>query len=152
MITNEMAEGFSELLLIIDNINEVLKNKIPIKFINFLNENKSDSYIPNIDLTKDLQDMNLKKETRYLLEILYLNYWSSEDEKNELLLILRKNEQKKQQDAKEKYDIDNLFTNKKTNLVENYEAEIDKQVSLVEYKESIFSLIWKKILSLFRKK
>ena len=50
MITNEMAEGFSELLLIIDNINEVLKNKIPIKFINFLNENKSDSYIPNIDL------------------------------------------------------------------------------------------------------
>ena len=152
MITNEMAEGFSELLLIIDNINEVLKNKIPIKFINFLNENKSDSYIPNIDLTKDLQDMNLKKETRYLLEILYLKYWSSEDEKKELLLILRKNEQKKQQYAKEKYDIDNLFTKKKTNLVENYEAEIDKQVSLVEYKESIFSLIWKKILSLFRKK
>ena len=80
----KLSEGISEVLIILKNINNIYTEKLPQKFIDFLNDNHSTTYISNIDFSKQLKDMELKRETRYILELMYLNYWCTQEEKKNL--------------------------------------------------------------------
>lgn len=81
MVDIKVSEGISEVLVILKNIDNLYTEKIPQKFKDFLKDNQSTTYIPNIDFSKELKDMKLKKETRNILELMYLNYWSTSEEK-----------------------------------------------------------------------
>lgn len=63
--------AFSEVYLIIENMHPNIKEKISIKFIEFLRKNKNDNYIPD-PLKINLQNTdNLMKETKIVLAIMY---------------------------------------------------------------------------------
>ena len=94
MIDARISEGISEVLVILKSIDNIYTEKLPQKFKEFLNNNQSSSYTPDIDLSKELKDMNLKKETRNILELMYLNYWSTSEEKKEFMDMLSENEKK----------------------------------------------------------
>lgn len=115
MVDARISEGISEVLVILKNIDKKYIEKLPQKFKEFLKNNQSSTYIPNIDLSKELKDMKLKKETRNLLELMYLNYWSTQEEKNEFMVMLNENERKYQEEIRQKYNPDNLFKNRKSN-------------------------------------
>lgn len=149
MVDIKVSEGISEALVILKNIDNVYTEKLPQKFKDFLEQNQSATYIPNIDLSKELKDMKLKKETRNILELMYLNYWSTPEEKKEFMDILNENERKYQEYINEKYNPDNLFKNKKYTSKKLEETETE-EVALVEYNESLFKKIWNKILSMLR--
>lgn len=150
MVDTRISEGISEVLVILKNIDTIYTEKLPQKFKDFLNKNQSNTYIPNIDFSKELKDMELKKETRNILELMYLNYWSTPEEKKEFIGILNENERKYQEEINEKYNPDNLFKNKK-NTSKAIEETITEEVALVEYNESLFKKIWNKILSILKK-
>ena len=63
--------AFSEVYLIIENMHPNIKEKISIKFVEFLRKNKNDNYIPD-PLKINLQNTdNLMKETKIVLAIMY---------------------------------------------------------------------------------
>ena len=73
-----------------------------------------------------------------------MNYWcENENEKNELKQIFKNNEDNYQNELREKYNPDNIF---KKHIQENI---VKNEVSLVEYKESIFKRLINKIKSIF---
>lgn len=147
-MTNEkLRNGITETLEILKHIDKTYTMKVPQNFLEFLNENKSETYIPKIDFSKKLKDLNLKEETKNLLGIMYLNYWSTEEEKKEFSKLLDDNELKYEAEIKEKYSIDNLFQKKQEKKV-----NINNEVALVHVKESILKRLWNKILNIINYK
>lgn len=150
MVDKRISEGISEVLVILKSVDAIYTEKLPKKFKDFLNINQSNTYIPDIDLSKELKDMKLKKETRNILELMYLNYWSTPEEKKEFMDILSENEKNYIKEMDEKYNPDNLFKNKKESS-KTVEENVKEEVALVEYNESLFKKIWNKILSIFKR-
>ncbi len=140
---------FSEIDLILDNMEDEYVNKIPSKLREFIKGNKKNNYIPNIDSNKSLEEQKLQKETKILLSILYMNYWcESEEEKKKLLEKFAENENIKEAELKEKYNIENIY---RRNISKSNETE-QQENSLQIYKEDgIFKKIWNKIIRFFIK-
>ena len=105
-------------------------------------------YISNINVNTPINEQPIKNDTKILLSLLYRNYWSSEEKKRELLKedVHLKNEREKE--IREKYNPDNIFKNKQQKIIS--EESVVNNVSMVEYKESIFKRILNKIKCIFR--
>ncbi len=150
MIDIRLSEAITEVLEILKNADNTYMEKLPEKFKKFLNDNKSTSYIPEIDFSKELKDLKIRKETKELLGIMYLNYWSNDEEKKEYVKLLSENEKKYQEELTEKYNPDNLF--KKTAKQDDInEQVVTNEVAIIKYEESLLKKIWNKILSIFKK-
>ena len=152
MIDIRLREAITEVLEILKNADNTYMEKLPEKFKKFLNDNKSTSYIPEIDFSKELKDLKIRKETKELLGIMYLNYWSNDEEKKEYVKLLSENEKKYQEELTEKYNPDNLFKNKNNNDVSPDKIVEPQNISMVEYKkQGIFKRILDKITRFFKK-
>ena len=84
MVSIRYADACAEIFNILKhmNINEV--EKVSYEFIKFIRDNASPNYICKLDYSKELNDMELKKETRELLALMYEKYWCPEEEKEDL--------------------------------------------------------------------
>ena len=123
MVSIEYSEAIVEVLDIIKHSEQDIVNKIPKKLMEFFEKNKSATYKINLDHTKTIDEMNLKNKTRDIISMIYLNYLCDEKEKQELKMILNENEKELQEEARKKYNPDNIFKNEKT---ENKNALIKK--------------------------
>ena len=144
MVTVEYSEAAVEVLGIIETLEEEEKNKIPEEIINFLEENKSKEYNPDIDYYADVEDLKLKEKTKQILAGIYRDYLCNEEEKQEYIKKLRENEIEYQEKLRKEYNTDNLF--KKNNQENNKETTM----SLVVKKENLFSRIINKIKNFFK--
>lgn len=151
MFNKNYSEAAVEVLDILNHMNAKDLAKVSKKFITFLNENASRDYICNLDYSKKLNDMDLKKETRGLLAVMYRSYWCPEEELEDLQAKLYENEQKYQNELREKYNPDNIF--KKHNKIEKLgEEKIEENnLNITMYKESFFKKIINKIKKFFNK-
>jgi len=148
MINQEYSEAIAETLDILEHTRESDVNKIPKKFMNFLRENTSKTYKPNLDYTKRIKDMNLKTKTIAILSIINKKYWCNDEERKEFEEKLKENEIKYQKELSEKYDTNNLFKDKGLKK-EEYKNITD----LTEYsKQKWYQKLLEKILRMFRKK
>ena len=123
--------------------------KLPTKLLEMIYKNSDDKYNIEIDLRKDLKNQNISKKTKDMLAVLTYNYWSSEDEKKDIIKRLNENERNYQEELREKYNPDNVFRNRKQSI--SNDENISNAVAMVEYKESIFKRIIEKIKSIFTK-
>ena len=102
-------KAFVELNEIINHLNTNLKNKIPKKTLEAINNAKDKNYQFKYDNTQSLSKQKLLPETISLLSIIYSDYLCSEEEKKKWdeydKFELRKLEEIKQQ----KYNTNNLF-------------------------------------------
>lgn len=150
MVSVAYSEAAVEVLDILEHTKKEDVNKIPKKFIEFLENNKSKTYISNLDHTKTIKEMNLKPKTQALLGLIYLKYWANEEEKIEFRKKAQANEINYQKELNEKYNPNNLFKNK--NAVNIEKNETIQQTSLVEIKkETIMQKIISKIKEIFRR-
>ena len=78
------------------------------------------------------------------MSVLKYNYWSTEEEKEQIRQKLSQNEIAFQKELSEKYNTDNLFKTR-TKEIETKE----ETVAMVEYKESIFTKLFNFIKSIF---
>ncbi len=147
MVSVEFSEGITETLDILKHMKEADVNKISKSFIDFLEKNKSTNYVPNLDHTKKINEMDLKEKTKDILATIYLNYWCNDEQKADYLKLLKENEKKHQEELREKYNPDNLFNNKTTTIVNNEPPK--ENVALVEVKESILTKFIKIIKKIF---
>lgn len=150
MVSVAYSEAAVEVLDILEHTKKEDVNKIPKKFIEFLENNKSKTYISNLDHTKTIKEMNLKPKTQALLGLIYLKYWANEEEKIEFRKKAQANESNYQKELNEKYNPNNLFKNK--NAVNIEKNETIQQTSLIEIKkETIIQKIISKIKEIFRR-
>lgn len=146
MVSIEYSEAIVEVLEILQYSDDNIIEKIPKKLIEFWQRNKSTTYKPNLDHSKSINEMDLNKKTKSIISMIYLNYLCDDEEKNNIKLILKNNEEKYQQELREKYNPDNIFKkhNQKQEVTENVVAT---NVAIAEYREPIF----KKIINIIKR-
>lgn len=108
------SRAYTQAYVIIDNLSEELKKKIPQKIINAIKSKMDSSYQFNIE-DEDIENIELLEDTEKLLSVIYTDYLATEEErkiiKGKERIIFLKEEAKK----KEKYstDIFQMIKNKK---------------------------------------
>lgn len=112
-----------QLYEIVEMLPSEEKNKIPENIISLIDERKeryikSDKYI-------SIEDINLTDETKKYLGYIFLNYLANEDEKTEYRNIISENEDRYQNNLKEKYNTDNLFSKKESKSAENHKIKAE---------------------------
>ena len=132
MIDIRLSEAITEVLEILKNADNTYMEKLPEKFKKFLNDNKTTSYIPEIDFSKELKDLKIRKETKELLGIMYLNYWSNDEEKKEYVKLLSENEKSEIQ-----ITIEHFNKNSEDIKYSSYEYQISTGKLIIIVLESI---------------
>lgn len=144
MVSIEYSEAVVEVLGILYELEDKEFEKIPNNVIDFFEECKSNTYNPSIDYTADVGSLKLKEKTKEILAGIYLDYLCPESEKQNYIKKIRINRYNYEKELKSKYDVDNIFKNKKRDFKE------EKALKVIE-KESIFSKIIKKLKNIFIK-
>ena len=147
MVSIEFRESISEVLDILNHMEKTYTDKIPKKFKEFLDKNRLENYISNIDHSQKLNEMNLKPRTKDILAVIYINYWCTNEEKIDYIKLLNENQKKYQAELIKKYDSDDIFKKSK----EIQENTIREELSIVTYKETIYRKIINKIKRFFGK-
>lgn len=147
MIDNVYKNAFKEVYYILQNTEEELINRVPQKFINFLENNMNKEYKINISTNIEIDKQNILPETENILALVYRSYWATDEEKIEF----SNNDERKLQEIEEikksQYkSIDEIF-DKRKNL---NNVTLDNSLMVIE-KENIIKKFFKKILNIFRK-
>ena len=145
MVSIEYANAYAEVLQIlkhisIDEYNKVPKEKIEL-FEKYYNKKFDFKYNPR----QTLQEQNVSKIARTIIAILFRDYWATDEQRKQTLLEEDEEKRKKLQ----KYSADNLF--KSSNKVTIKDETISNNMSIVEYKDSIFKKLINKIKKFFEK-
>ena len=153
MFSNEYGEAAVEVLDILDNTNKSDVAKIPTSFIKFLVDNASEDYRVNLDHSKLISEMNLKEKTKEILGVIYINWWCDKKDKENYTKQIKELEVKRQEEIKEKYNLNKIFENKVQEYTNATKVDTvqNEAVAMIEYKESVFKKIWNKILNFFNK-
>ena len=140
-------EAFSEIEQIINLMPENLSNKIPTRFKNIINTEKSKTYFPKIQ--EPFEDCKIMEETSIILAIIYRDFLCDQEERNKLKIRDAEKIKEYEETLKEKYNPDNLFQ-KNNNIDSNNSENI---TALVEIKEkTLFQKIFDKIKKIFTRK
>lgn len=150
MLSENTRQAYTEIDNFIELLDEYNRNKVPKKLREFFKREKDTTYIKVINPNIPIKDQNLKEETLALIAVLNLQYWcEDEEEKQRYRKIYSDNEIKHQQKLNEMYNLDDIFKNKQKHELTSKELsseQIQKNIAMVEYKESILKKIFNKIL------
>lgn len=144
MLSNEYSEAITETLDILKHTRKEDVNKISSKFMDFLNINASKTYKPELDHTKRIAEMNLKHKTKVILAIIYKKFWCNNEEQEQFDKILAENDLKREKEAREKYNPNNIFKDENTSTIKP-----KNNVAMIEHKETIFERIINKLKNIF---
>lgn len=140
-------KAYAEVIEVLKYIPMNEYNKIPKKYITFMEENCSEtcSFVYNIALPFEKQ--NISDEAKNILGMIFRLFIVEQSKKEKLS---SKDKELKEQEELEKYmkyNPDNLFKKDNTDKVLNNV----QTNSLTETRDSIFEKIWNKIKNLFKK-
>ena len=144
-------KAFVELNEIINHLNTNLKNKIPKKTLEAINNAKDKNYQFKYDNTQSLSKQKLLPETISLLSIIYSDYLCSEEERKKWDEYDKFTLQKQEELKQKKYNANNLFKEQKNNasvvaLDEKKQLQVDSSK-----KQSFWSKLKKFIMKIFKK-
>ncbi len=142
--TITLKKAYSEVDEFLETLGSTYKNQIPISLRNYIKSEKDINYKKYIDLDTPISNQNLMKETLEIIAFLNLKYWcKSEEEKQRLKGIYKKNEEEYEKKLAEKFDTSKLFNNKEE-IVQN-----DEQTALAVIKENWITKLKKLISKIF---
>lgn len=133
--------AYAEVLEVLKYISLDDYEKIPQKYITFMEENADENSLFEYNVAVPFDKQDISEDAKNVLAMLFRLFIIADDKKQELSKNDAMIEENYQKEIKEKYDPDNLF--KKSN-VEN----VKKEVALVEVKKEKW---YQKILTFFRK-
>lgn len=146
MIDNPIyTKAYTEVNCLLQYLPQSYFDKLPKKLMELICDQSDTQYNIYIDTNKSLLEQNFSDKAIALIAVLKYNYWSTDEEKQQLEKIFYENENAYQEELLEKYNPDNIFKKKKT-------ENIDTNLQIVEYKENVFIQFFNKIKNLFRKR
>lgn len=149
----EYSEAAVEVLDILNHTAREDVELIPQSFIKFLTDISSKNYKVQFNHEQPVNGMNLRKQTRELLGFIYITWWCDKEEREKYKKLIQESNIKNEE-IKEKYNVNDIFKNKKEKqehkIIQN---ENVMKTSIAEYKkENIFKRVLNKILSFFDSK
>lgn len=151
MIGNNVSyiKAYTEVNCLLEYLPQSYIDKLPKKLIELIKKQSDKQYYISIDTNKSLLEQNFSQKTKDLIAVIKYNYWSTDEERQQLKKIFYENENKYQKELLEKYNPNDIFKKKesKTDIAEN----IEPNLQMVEYKENIFIRLFNKIKNIFRK-
>jgi hypothetical protein len=132
-------QALAQTYYILDSFSEYNKNKIPDTLIITIKENMDNQYQNTSELLI---------ETKELLYAILNKYVLSQSQKDKLAEYYRFYDAKMEEEKAKNYQYEDLFNNKERKQVKI--KENTENISLVEYKENIFTRIFNKIKSIFK--
>ena len=151
----DFAKAYKEIDVIIGHLNEEDKNKIPKDFIEMIEFKMDKNYVFNYDVTKDLSEQNLLRETLSILAYIYINYIGEYNEVKQIKAQFQKDIIQHEVAKKALYEKNNAnvdMFNKKSNAKQpngntvNPE-KFEQEVSLMDSKQDKW---YSKIVSFFK--
>lgn len=142
MIDNVYRNSFKEVYEILQNTEDTLVEKIPQKFITFLQSNKNTDYQTSIDNTIEINKQSILPETEAILSLIYRSYWATDEEKLEFANVDKQGKMKQEFQGK---SIDEIFEQRKN--INN--ITIDNNLMVIK-EESFIKKIFNKILKFFK--
>lgn len=138
-MTYEMRQAYTEVYQVLENMPKEYVNKIPQKVIEMLKSAELENYKININKENPVDRTKLTRQAMIILAIFNYQYWCPNRKvKNDLYKIYAKNEQKVQKEMQQ--NLNDLFKNKRKDTTQN-NVQVQNQVAMVEYKNSIFAQI-----------
>lgn len=121
--------------------------KIPKEILNIIEKYKAENINFIYDTTKNISEQSIHKETLEILSYLNYNFWLNNEEKIEFNKIYNDNFIKLENEKREKYNPNEIFSRKKAKIVndENLPIEIKEEKSFFEKILNKFKAIIKKI-------
>ena len=149
MIGNNIhyIKAYTEVNCLLEYLPQSYIDRLPKKLIELIKRQSNEQYKINIDINKSLLEQNFSKKTKDLIAVIKYNYWSTDEERQQLKNKFYENEKRYQTELLEKYNPNDIFKKKeaKTDVTENIETNLQ----MVEYKENIFRRILNKIKRIF---
>lgn len=141
------SEVYADISVIVGMMPDKLKKRISKEFINFIEENKDDTYVSNINPRVPLKKQSVRKETKEVMAIIYREYLCSAIKREELL---DEDEEalKNEEQSKLGFDPRNIF--KTSNDAFELGDEINA-LAVTEEKTGYIARIINKIKQLFKK-
>jgi hypothetical protein len=91
MIKKEnFAKAYKEIFVIIGHLSDEDRNKIPKEFVDMIETKMDKDYVFNYDLTKDLTDQHVLRETMSILAYIYINYIGEYNDVKEIKIQFQK--------------------------------------------------------------
>lgn len=135
----DILKTYTEVFEILNLLGNEYIQKIPIELYNHIESNRDKKSIIEYDVDKDILGQNISEDARDMIAYLNLQYWCSQEEKQELMKQYQQNDNLYEEKIREKYNVD-IFLNKKRESTQ-------QNMQLVEYKENIFKKIFEKIIN-----
>ena len=147
-MTKMEPQALAEVYDIVNHFELNMYQKVPKKLIKLIEMKMDNDYIVNIDYSKSINKQISFRETKIILSIIFRDYICNDDLKHKLneydFRILEKAKQ-------EKYDSNKIFKEKEKQVKTDENNTNVTSVSMVEYKESIFTRILNFIKKLFKR-
>lgn len=150
MISENYACAYREVIEILKYTKREDVNKIPKYRILLWKTNMKKDYDFKVDTKKTLEEQNLSQEAKAIIANIFKNYWANDYQKQRIIEKEKYDLEQMEKEKYEKYNPNDIFKNKKHNITE--EINNVDEVSLVEYKESIFTKFINAIKNIFRNK
>lgn len=122
-------QALAQTYYIINSFDDNTKNKLPNSLFNTIKENMDDQYQNTSELLI---------ETKELLYAILNKYVLSQSQKDKLAEYYRFYDARMEEEKSKKYQYEDLFKN---NKIETEPKEVKENISLVQYKENLFTKI-----------
>ncbi len=149
MIAENYACAYKEVIEVLKYTKKEDVNKIPKYRILLWKTNMKKDYEFKINPDKTLEEQNLSNEAKAIIANIFKKYWATDYQKERIEKKEKYDMEQLEKERYEKYNPNDIFKNKKTEIIQ--EEIITDNVSMVEYKESIFKKIIDKIKNIFHK-
>ena len=153
MINSEnMPKAYREVLEVLEHVSKENKEKIPNELIETFELAQEKNYNFQVTHIDDFENQEMLIETKYILAILFRDYWATEEQRKK---ILTKEAQDNaiEESQKPAYNRDDLFKDSAL-MKEEHKLNDENQkenLEMVVVKESIFQKILTIIRNLFKK-
>ena len=142
--------AYTEVYIILQELNEEEYNKIPPEVINAIEENRNEDYEYELDDELELKEQPMLPETKAILFNLFRDYLATPEQKTKIVRMQNEARQKNELKKQQMYNTD-VFANRQREKTQ-YNIQKEKEVTgIVQYKENISTRIWNKIKSFFAK-
>lgn len=142
----DLNKRLVEVEVVLERLEERYKNKIPIEIWGYIKQNKDRTYKFYFDDNKPLENQKLNMDTIAILTYINMEYLLEEEQKREMMRLLREDETYAEEKKKQKYKTEDLFKNRKDNQ-KSIDNNTNNEITLIKYKGSLF----RKIINIIKK-
>lgn len=150
----EYSKALAEVSEILKYTQKEVIDKIPQKFLDFIEKNKDKEHKLVLKEDKNLLEQDLKPETKEIIALIYRDYVCDQEERENIIKesILQREKIEKEKNEKYKIDFDKIKEQRETKVYNSKEEKMEEKSLVMIKEEKWYKKIIKKILELFTRK